>query len=396
MKSSQRPLEGTTVISLEHAVAAPLCTRHLADLGARVIKIERPKVGDFARQYDERVDGLASHFVWINRSKESLTLNLKEPEGMEIMQKLLAEADVLVQNLAPGATKRLGLDYESLAPEHPQLIVCDISGYGEKGPYTTKKAYDLLVQSEAGFLSVTGTPETPSKAGISIADIAAGIYAYNSILAALLQRHKTQQGGRIEVSMLEALAEWMGFPLYYSYKGAEPPARAGASHAAIYPYGPFTAGDGRSVILGLQNEREWKTFCEEVLEQPELTTDPRFDDNSKRSQNREQLDEIIHQAFADLRIAEVIQRLEKAGIANGNLNSMQDLWQHPQLQARQRWTHIESPIGTLPALLPPGVHSSFDYRMDPVPALGEHSEAILEQLGYTADTITQLREREVI
>ncbi len=396
MKSSQRPLEGTTVISLEHAVAAPLCTRHLADLGARVIKIERPKVGDFARQYDERVDGLASHFVWVNRSKESLTLNLKEPEGMEIMQKLLAEADVLVQNLAPGATKRLGLDYESLAPEHPQLIVCDISGYGEKGPYTTKKAYDLLVQSEAGFLSVTGTPETPSKAGISIADIAAGIYAYNSILAALLQRHKTQQGGRIEVSMLEALAEWMGFPLYYSYKGAEPPARAGASHAAIYPYGPFTAGDGRSVILGLQNEREWKTFCEEVLEQPELTTDPRFDDNSKRSQNREQLDEIIHQAFADLRIAEVIQRLEKAGIANGNLNSMQDLWQHPQLQARQRWTHIESPIGTLPALLPPGVHSSFDYRMDPVPALGEHSEAILEQLGYTADTITQLREREVI
>ncbi|HLS16848.1 MAG TPA: CaiB/BaiF CoA-transferase family protein [Paenalcaligenes sp.] len=396
MKSSQRPLEGTTVISLEHAVAAPLCTRHLADLGARVIKIERPKVGDFARQYDERVDGLASHFVWINRSKESLTLNLKEPEGMEIMQKLLAEADVLVQNLAPGATKRLGLDYESLAPEHPQLIVCDISGYGEKGPYTTKKAYDLLVQSEAGFLSVTGTPETPSKAGISIADIAAGIYAYNSILAALLQRHKTQQGGRIEVSMLEALAEWMGFPLYYSYKGAEPPARAGASHAAIYPYGPFTAGDGRSVILGLQNEREWKIFCEEVLEQPELTTDPRFDDNSKRSQNREQLDEIIHQAFADLRIAEVIQRLEKAGIANGNLNSMQDLWQHPQLQARQRWTHIESPIGTLPALLPPGVHSSFDYRMDPVPALGEHSEAILEQLGYTADTITQLREREVI
>ncbi|HLR81866.1 MAG TPA: CaiB/BaiF CoA-transferase family protein [Paenalcaligenes sp.] len=396
MTSSQRPLEGTTVISLEHAVAAPLCTRHLADLGARVIKIERPKVGDFARQYDDRVDGLASHFVWINRSKESLTLNLKDPAGMEVMRKLLAEADVLVQNLAPGATKRLGLDYDSLAAEHPQLIVCDISGYGEKGPYTTKKAYDLLVQSEAGFLSVTGTPDTPSKAGISIADIAAGIYAYNSILAALLQRHKTNKGGRIEVSMLEALAEWMGFPLYYSYKGAQPPARAGASHAAIYPYGPFTAGDGRSVILGLQNEREWKTFCEEVLHQPDLTTDPRFDNNSKRSQNRTQLDEIIHQAFADLQIAEVIQRLEKAGIANGHLNSMQDLWQHPQLQARQRWTHIESPIGTLPALLPPGVHSSFEYRMDPVPALGEHSAAILEQLGYEADVIAELRDREVI
>lgn len=396
MISSQRPLEGITVISLEHAVAAPLCTRHLADLGARVIKIERPKVGDFARKYDERVDGMASHFVWINRSKESLTLNLKDPAGMEIMQKLLAEADVLVQNLAPGATKRLGLDYDTLAPKHPQLIVCDISGYGEKGPYTTKKAYDLLVQSEAGFLSVTGTPETPSKAGISIADIAAGIYAYNSILAALLQRHKTNKGGRVEISMLEALAEWMGFPLYYSYKGAEPPVRAGASHAAIYPYGPFTAGDGRSVILGLQNEREWKTFCEEVLLQPDLTTDPRFDDNSKRSQNREQLDEIIHQAFADLSVAEVIQRLDKAGIANGNLNSMKDLWQHPQLQARQRWTHVESPVGSLPALLPPGAHSSFEYRMDPVPALGEHSESILEQLGYDADVISQLRDREVI
>ncbi len=396
MTPSQRPLDGITVISLEHAVAAPLCTRHLADLGARVIKIERPKEGDFARQYDDRVDGMASHFVWINRSKESLTLNLKDPAGMEIMQKLLAEADVLVQNLAPGATKRLGLDYDSLAPQHPQLIVCDISGYGEKGPYTTKKAYDLLVQSEAGFLSVTGTPETPSKAGISIADIAAGIYAYNSILAALLQRHKTNKGERIEVSMLEALAEWMGFPLYYTYKGAEPPVRSGASHAAIYPYGPFTAGDGRSVILGLQNEREWKVFCDAVLEQPELSTDPRFDDNSKRSQNRAQLDEIIHQVFATMNVAELTQRLEQAGIANGHLNTMHDLWQHPQLQARQRWTHVDSPVGSLPALLPPGVHSSFEYRMDPIPALGEHSESILQQLGYHADDIAQLRDRAVI
>lgn len=396
MTPSQRPLDGITVISLEHAVAAPLCTRHLADLGARVIKIERPKEGDFARQYDDRVDGMASHFVWINRSKESLTLNLKDPAGMEIMQKLLAEADVLVQNLAPGATKRLGLDYDSLAPQHPQLIVCDISGYGEKGPYTTKKAYDLLVQSEAGFLSVTGTPETPSKAGISIADIAAGIYAYNSILAALLQRHKTNKGERIEVSMLEALAEWMGFPLYYTYKGAEPPVRSGASHAAIYPYGPFTAGDGRSVILGLQNEREWKVFCDAVLEQPELSTDPRFDDNSKRSQNRAQLDEIIHQVFATMNVAELTQRLEQAGIANGHLNTMHDLWQHPQLQARQRWAHVDSPVGSLPALLPPGVHSSFEYRMDPIPALGEHSESILQQLGYHADDIAQLRDRAVI
>src|SRR5690625_239883 len=258
MTSSQRPLEGTTVISLEHAVAAPLCTRHLADLGARVIKIERPEVGDFARQYDDRVDGLASHFVWINRSKESLSLNLKSNDGMTIMHELLTQADVFVQNLAPEATQRMGLDYATLSKKHPEIIVCYISGYGHSSPYTTKKAYDLLIQSEAAFLSVTGTPDTPSKAGISIADIAAGMYAYSAILAALLQRHKTKKGGHIEVSMLEALTEWMGFPLYYSYKGAKPPARAGASHAAIYPYGPFTAGDGRAGLFGLHNDHEWR------------------------------------------------------------------------------------------------------------------------------------------
>lgn len=389
--NAKRPLDGITVISLEHAVAAPLATRHLADLGARVIKIERPGVGDFARKYDDRVDGLASHFVWINRSKESLTLNLKSPDGMSILRSLLAKADVLVQNLAPGSTEKMGLSYEALKDEFPQLIVCDISGYGENGPYTTKKAYDLLIQSEAGFLSITGTPDTPSKAGISIADIAAGIYAYNSILAALLHRHRTNQGERIEISMLEALSEWMGFPLYYSYKGAQPPPRAGASHAAIYPYGPFQAGDGNSVILGLQNEREWATFCNEVIQKPALIEDSRFISNTLRSQNRDALQALIHEQFATLTIDQVIDRLEKAGIANGRMNDMSDLWQHPQLQARQRWLEVGSPAGPLPALLPPGVHSGFDYRMDPVPELGQHTDTLLQELGYDNTEIGRLR-----
>lgn len=393
---AKRPLDGVTVISLEHAVAAPLATRHLADLGARVIKIERPSVGDFARKYDDRVDGLASHFVWINRSKESLTLNLKSDEGLSILRSLLAKADVLVQNLAPGSTEKMGLSYEALKDEFPQLIVCDISGYGENGPYTTKKAYDLLIQSEAGFLSITGTPDTPSKAGISIADIAAGIYAYNSILAALLHRHRTNQGERIEISMLEALSEWMGFPLYYSYKGAQPPPRAGASHAAIYPYGPFQAGDGNAVILGLQNEREWAIFCNEVIQKPELIEDERFISNTLRSQNRDVLQALIHEQFATLTIDQVIDRLEKAGIANGRMNDMSDLWQHPQLQARERWLEVGSPAGPLPALLPPGVHSGFDYRMDPVPDLGQHTDSLLQELGYDSADIVRLRNEGAI
>lgn len=388
---ANRPLDGITVVSLEHAVAAPLATRHLADLGARVIKVERPGTGDFARNYDDRVDGLASHFVWINRSKESITLNLKSDEGMRVMRSLLADADVLVQNLAPGSTQKMGLSYEALQEEFPKLIVCDISGYGEDGPYTTKKAYDLLIQSEAGFLSITGTPETPSKAGISIADIAAGIYSYNSILAALLQRHKTGKGERIEISMLEALAEWMNFPLYYSYKDAAPPARTGASHAAIYPYGPFTAGDGKTVILGLQNEREWAIFCNEVLFQSDLLNDERFKSNNLRTQHRDDLSAIIHESFAELKIEEVIERLETAGIANGRMNTMHDLWEHPQLKARNRWMQVGSPAGDIPALLPPGVHSGFDYRMDPVPALGEHTATLLAELGYSDDDIQRLQ-----
>src|SRR5690349_11133029 len=278
-----RPLEGITVVTLEHAIAAPFCTRQLADIGARVIKIERPGVGDFARAYDERVKGLASHFVWTNRSKESLTLDVKHPEGQAILKRLIIEhADVVVQNLAPGAAARLGLSHAVLARDKPSIIVCDISGYGGDGPYRDKKAYDLLIQSESGFLSVTGTPDDPAKAGCSIADIAAGMYAYTNILAALLERGKTGVGCRIDVSMLESMVEWMGYPLYYAFDGATPPPRAGAAHATIYPYGPFAAGDGKTVMLGLQNEREWAAFCTRVLREPELATDERFASNSRR------------------------------------------------------------------------------------------------------------------
>jgi itaconate CoA-transferase len=385
-------LEGITVVALEHAIAAPFCTRQLADLGARVIKIERPGVGDFARGYDTRVRGLASHFVWTNRSKESLTLDVKHPEARVILGRLLAGADVLVQNLAPGAAARLGLDYETLAPEHPRLIVCDISGYGSSGPYVDKKAYDLLIQSEAGFLSITGTPETPSKAGNSIADISAGMYAYSSILAALLQREQTGLGSRIDVSLLETMAEWMSYPLYYAFEGAPPPARSGAAHATICPYGPFRTGDDRLVMLGIQNEREWTSFCEKVLRVPALATDMRFSTNARRSGARAALDTLILECFGGLTGAEVLERLEEAGIANASINDMAQLWAHPQLAARKRWTQVATPAGDVPALLPPALPSGVEPRMDPVPALGEHTERILGELGYGATAISRLRQ----
>ncbi len=391
-----RPLDGITVISLEHAIAAPFCTRQLADLGARVIKVERPGVGDFARAYDQRVKGEASHFVWVNRSKESLTLDLKQPAAIAVLKELIASADVLVQNLAPGAAARMGLGYEALKESNPGLIVCDISGYGDDGPYRDKKAYDLLIQSEAGFLSVTGTPDDPCKSGNSIADIAAGMYAYTSVLAALLQRGKTGKGSHIDVSMLESLAEWMGFPMYYAYEGAPPPPRNAAAHATIYPYGPFNAGDGGTVMLGLQNEREWRVFCDKVLLQPALATDPRFEANALRNANREALKEIILETFSTLSSAQVLERLDAAQIANARMNDMAGLWAHPQLQARERWRDVGSPAGAIPALLPPGRQSAFDYRMDPVPAIGEHTEAILKSLGRNAADIAALRAAEAI
>lgn len=386
-----RPLDGITVVSLEHAIAAPFCTRQLADLGARVIKIERPGTGDFARAYDERVNGMASHFVWVNRSKESLTLDLKQASALTVLKALLKTADVLVQNLAPGAAARMGLTAAELHADNPALIVCDISGYGNDGPYRDKKAYDLLIQSEAGFLSVTGTPETPSKSGNSIADIAAGMYAYSNILAALLQRQKTGLGCSIDVSMLESLGEWMNYPMYYAYEGATPPPRNGASHATIYPYGPFKTGDGATVMLGLQNEREWLAFCELVLGNAALASDARFDKNSKRNENREILADMIHTSFSRLSSDEVIAKLDRTQIANARLNDMNGLWKHQQLAARQRWVLVESPAGPIPALLPPGVNDQFEYRMDPIPAVGGHTDSILSELGLNADQITAMK-----
>jgi len=382
------PLHNITVIALEHAVSGPFATRQLADLGARVIKIERPGAGDFARNYDERVRGLSSYFVWCNRAKESLTLDVKHPAAANILAALLAKADVLVQNLAPGASDRLGLSFEQLHDAHPRLIVCDISGYGADGPWRDKKAYDLLIQSESGFVSVTGTPEAPAKAGCSIADISAAMFACNNILAALIERGQTGKGKRIDLSMLECMAEWMGNPLYYAFDGAEPPPRAGASHATIYPYGPFATGDGANVMLGLQNEREWAVFCEKVLGMPELAVDARFSANSRRSAARVELQAIVVEVFSRLTAAEVLALLDRAQIANARVNDMRDLWEHPQLQARSRWMDVATPEGKVPALLPPGMT---DANMGPVPALGQHTDAILAELGYQPGEIACLR-----
>jgi crotonobetainyl-CoA:carnitine CoA-transferase CaiB-like acyl-CoA transferase len=391
-----QPLKGLTVVTLEHAIAAPFATRQLADLGARVIKIERPGVGDFARAYDQRVRGLASHFVWTNRSKESLTLDVKNPQAAALLLKLITlKADCVVQNLAPGAAARLGVSYDALKARRPDLIVCDISGYGDDpkapGPYRDKKAYDLLIQSESGFVSITGTPEEPSKAGLSIADIAAGMYAYSNILAALLQRSIDGKGRRIDISMLEAMGEWMGYPLYYAFEGAQPPPRAGAAHATIYPYGPFPCGDGKTVMLGLQNEREWLQFCDKVLLLPALAQDERFTGNARRTANREPLREIIQQAFGALTAAQVTQRLEDAQIANAELRDMAGLWQHEQLAARGRWREVGTSAGPVPALLPPGSWDDGDPRLDAVPALGQHTDAILAELGVDAAGIAELR-----
>jgi itaconate CoA-transferase len=392
-----RPLRGVTVVALEHAIAAPFATRQLADLGARVIKIERPGSGDFARAYDGRVRGLSSHFVWTNRSKESLTLDLKQPSAAALLHRLVMEkADVVVQNLAPGAAARLGLSWPVLSERKPGLILCDISGYGNDGPYRDRKAYDLLIQSEAAYLSVTGTAAEPAKSGNSIADIAAGMYAYSNILAALLERGISGRGRHIDVSMLEALTEWMGFPMYYAFDGADPPPRAGASHATIFPYGPFAVGDGSSVMLGVQNEREWQAFCVQVLQMPDLAAHPDYARNAARNAARDPLRRLIEDCFARLDAATVTERLALARIAHARVNDLADLWAHPQLRARKRWSQVDTEHGPVPALQPPGSPTDQAPRMDAVPALGQHTDAILAELGVTPHQIDALRDARAI
>jgi len=375
------PLNGLTVVALEQAVAAPFATRQLADLGARVIKIERPDIGDFARGYDETVNGMASHFVWLNRSKESVCLDLKSDHGRAAIQALARRADVFIQNLAPGSAERLGLGAGELRREHPGLIHVSISGYGSGGPYSAKKAYDLLVQCEVGLVSITGTEEEASKVGISIADIASGMYAYTGILTAVIKRLQTGEGATIEVSMLEALAEWMGYPLNYAMYGGTAPARTGARHASIYPYGPFRCGDGELVFLGLQNEREWATFCERILDKAVLTDDPRFVRNSLRVQNADDLRCEIERTFSGSTAEAVADRLEGAGIANALLRDLDGLARHPQLKARNRWRSYDSPAGPLQALLPPVTVADAEPVMGRVPDVGENTEAVLQEFG---------------
>jgi formyl-CoA transferase len=387
---SAGPLSGVTVVSLEQAVAAPYATRQLADLGARVIKVERPDGGDFARGYDRSVHGDSSYFVWLNRGKESLTLDLKSVEGQRILHQLLTDSDVLVQNLGPGATTRLGLDVAALATEYPRLIVCDVSGYGGTGPWRARKAYDLLVQAEAGLLSVTGTGDEVARTGVSVADIAAGMFAYSGILTALYVRATTGEVRPVSVSLFESLVEWVGQPAYYAHYGGTAPARTGARHATIAPYGPFTAGDGGTVLLAIQNQREWRRLCDEVLATPGLCDDPRFVTNPDRVANRDELEAIIHAAITTMTADEVAHRLEAAGVANARMNDVEALWSHPVLAGRERWQEVRTPGGTIDALLPPATLAGIEPRLGDVPGLAAHSRTILRELGYTDEAIADL------
>jgi itaconate CoA-transferase len=390
------PLEGIKIVSVEQAVAAPFASRQLADFGARVIKVERPDGGDFARDYDHKVRGMSSWFVWLNRSKQSLSLDLKRPEAAEIVEKLTADCDVFIHNLAPGAADRIGLKGQTMLSRYPRLILCEISGYGSEGPYKNKKAYDLLVQFETGLVSITGTPESPCKAGISVADIAAGMYAFSGILMALYRREKTGQGGLVQVSLFDALSEWVLPATYYAAYGGSAPSRSGAEHASIAPYGPYFTGDGKQINIGIQNEREWRQFCTSVLLNKEIAADPRFDSNSRRSDNRKALRTLISEIFRTLTLEEIVDRLDHAGIAHSRTNSVEDLLAHPQHTGRQRWRNIASPMGPLQALVPAILLDGLKPRMDAVPALGQDTDAILTELGYTQDQIQWFRQDGVI
>ena len=382
-------LNGITVLALEQAVAVPFATRQLADLGARVIKVERPVEGDFARHYDTRVKGLSSYFAWLNRSKESLALDLKSAEAQTVVRQLASSTDVVVQNLSPGATTRLGLSSHELRELNPRLITVDLTGYGNGGPLEDRKAYDLLIQAEAGLLSVTGSASEMVRAGISVADIAGGMYVYSAVLAALVHRGTTGEGTAIEVSLFDALIEWMGHPINYGLYTGEGPVRAGDSHPSIYPYGSFAAANGR-VQFGIQNQREWEAFCAQVLQRPEVVTDSRFATNDDRHSHRSDLAAVIEEVFETLTVSEVAHLLDEAGIANGRVNSISDVVDHPNLVERDRWRTIESAGGTIRTLRPPAIMHGHDEPIGPIPSVGQHTADILRELGYSDDRISEL------
>ena len=382
-------LNGITVLALEQAVAVPFATRQLADLGARVIKVERPVEGDFARHYDTRVKGLSSYFAWLNRSKESLALDLKSVEAQTVVRQLASSADVVVQNLSPGATARLGLSSHELRELNPRLITVDLTGYGNGGPLEDRKAYDLLIQAEAGLLSVTGSASEMVRAGISVADIAGGMYVYSAVLAALVHRATTGEGTAIEVSLFDALIEWMGHPINYGLYTGEGPVRAGDSHPSIYPYGSFAAADGR-VQFGIQNQREWEAFCAQVLQRPEVATDSRFATNDDRHLHRSDLAVVIEEVFETLSVSDVARLLDKAGIANGRVNNIADVIDHPNLVERDRWRTVESAGELIRTLRPPAIMHGHDEPMGPIPSVGQHTADILRELGYSDDRISDL------